>query len=104
MRDAVLCDRSISDLSLILQPCVAQKPANAKEQHFPRLSYRKEATMCAERSGRALLEVHCLPKIRRVRQWAIIPRNEEPEVEEWMVAGIPDARSRWGDGRVVASI
>jgi len=77
--------------------------ADVEEQPFPRLSYRKEATMCADRSGRALLEVHCLPKIRRVRQWAIIPRNEEPEVEEWMVAGIPDARSRWRDGRVVAS-
>lgn len=61
--------------------------------------------MCADRSGRALLEfVHCLPKIRRVRQWAIIPRNEEPEVEEWMVAGIPDAKSRSGDSRAAFPI
>lgn len=103
MRDIVHCRRSASgpvDLAVLRR----EECADVKEQHFPRLSYRKEATMCAERSGRALLEVHCLPKIRRVRHWAIIPRNEEPEVEEWMVAGIPDAKSRWGDGRVVASI
>lgn len=61
--------------------------------------------MCADRSGRALLEfVRCPPKIRRMRQWAIIPRNEEPEVEEWMVAGIPDAKGRSGDSRAVTPI
>lgn len=38
--------------------------------------------------------VHCVPKALRLRQWAIIPHYEEPEVEEWMVAGHPDGRNR----------
>jgi hypothetical protein len=37
--------------------------------------------------------VHCAPKPLRVRQWAIIPSNEDPELEDWMVAGCLDVRT-----------
>ncbi|ETR78911.1 hypothetical protein X566_02245 [Afipia sp. P52-10] len=53
-----------------------------------------EADMCAERSKRAVSVLYPLPRSLRVRQWAIIPQCEDPELEEWMISSTPDAGAR----------